>query len=86
VPIKLLALDALGKTGDGALVAPISALADDPSPELRAKALRSLGELGYPDAPRARRRILARADAGGELRRAHRLPRRHTAPHRAPRR
>jgi HEAT repeat protein len=50
VPIKVLALDALGKTGDGALVAPISALADDPSPELRAKALRSLGELGYPDA------------------------------------
>jgi HEAT repeat protein len=50
IPVKVLALDALGKTGDGALVAPISALADDPSPELRAKALRSLGELGYPDA------------------------------------
>jgi HEAT repeat protein len=50
VPIKVLALDALGKSGDGALVGPISALADDPSEELRAKALRSLGELGYPDA------------------------------------
>ena len=50
IPVKVLALDALGKTGDGALVAPIAALVDDPSPELRAKALRSLGELGYPDA------------------------------------
>jgi HEAT repeat protein len=50
VPVKVLALDALGKSGDGALVGPISALADDPSPELRAKALRALAELGYPDA------------------------------------
>jgi HEAT repeat protein len=50
IPVKVLALDALGRTGDGALVAPISAVAADPSPELRAKAVRALGELGYPDA------------------------------------
>lgn len=50
VVIKELALDALGQSGDGTLVEPISRLLDDPSPEVRAKALRALTELGYPDA------------------------------------
>jgi HEAT repeat protein len=59
VPIKVLALDALGRSGDGTLVAPIARLIDDPSPELRAKALRALAELGYPDAAPAVLRALA---------------------------
>jgi HEAT repeat protein len=50
IAVRVLALDALGKSGDGALVEPISRLAGDPSAEIRAKALRALAELGYPDA------------------------------------
>jgi HEAT repeat protein len=50
VVIKELALDALGQSGDGGMVEPISRLLDDPSPEVRAKVLRALTELGYPDA------------------------------------
>jgi HEAT repeat protein len=56
--IKELALDALGQSGDGAMVEPIARLLNDPSPEVRAKALRALTDLGYPDAgPRALRAL-----------------------------
>jgi HEAT repeat protein len=58
VVIKELALDALGQSGDGAMVEPIARLLNDSSPELRAKALRALTDLGYPDAgPRALRAL-----------------------------
>jgi len=59
VVIKELALDALGQSGDGALVEPISRLLDDSSPEVRATALRALTELGYPDAGPCALRALA---------------------------
>jgi HEAT repeat protein len=56
--IKELALDALGHSGDGAMVEPISRLLNDSSPEVRAKALRALTDLGYPEAgPRALRAL-----------------------------
>jgi HEAT repeat protein len=58
VLVKELALDALGHSGDGTAVAPITRVLDDPSPEVRAKALRALTDLGYPDAgPRALRAL-----------------------------